>query len=151
MFQMHRLLVAGAVVAGSLWFAPSLTSATTGSCLIPSAAVSQYLSVTGANIVNNLSSDVNICKNQCQQLRNGCLNVVKSAVRCVKASTKADLDAQSHGCNDLSGESKQSCKSSVSSNRKGIADFINGDRQSAETSCENAFESCLADCTQSED
>ena len=151
MFQMHRLLVAGAVVAGSLWLAPSLTSATTGSCLVPSAAVSQYLSVTGSTIINNLSSDLNICKNQCQQLRNGCLNVSKSAVRCVKSSTKADLDAQSHGCNDLSGESKQSCKSSVSSSRKSVTDFLNSDHQSAESSCESAFQGCLADCGQSED
>src|SRR5262245_6083564 len=151
MFRMHRLLVAGAVVAGSLWLAPSLTSATTGSCLIPSAAVSQYLSVTGNQILNNLSSNLNICKNQCQQLRNGCLNVDKSAVRCVKASTKADLDAQSHGCNDQSGESKQACKSSVASNRKSIGDFINSDRQSAESSCENAFQGCLSDCEGNED
>jgi len=151
MFRLNRLLVAGAVVVGTLALAPWLSSATTGGCAVPSAAVSQYLSVTGNSILNSLSSNPQICKNQCQQLRNGCQNVVKSAVRCVKVSNKADSSGQARACNDLTGSSKQSCKDSVKSNSDAILNFISSDRQSAESTCESAFQSCLADCAGSED
>ncbi len=151
MFQMHRLLVAGAVVAGSLWFAPSFSSATTGGCLVPSAAVSQYMSSTGSNILNNLSSNLQICKNQCQEMRNGCDNVNKSAVRCVKVSSKADSQGQARACNELTGESKQACKEAQKSNQDAILSFLHDDRQSADSFCESQFQNCLASCGQSED
>ena len=151
MFRLNRLLVAGAVVVGTLALAPFLSSATTGGCAVPSAAASQYMSVTGNNIINNLSSNLQICKNQCQQLRNGCQNVVKSAVRCVKVSNKADTSGRSRACNDLTGDSKQSCKDSAKSNSDAILSFISSDRQSAESFCESQFQACLSDCTNSED
>jgi len=152
MFQMHRLLVAGAVVAGSLWLAPSLASATTGGCLIPSAAASQYMSVTGSNIVNNLSSDLRICHNQCEMLRQGCARVADTAMKCVVASAKADENSAIRECNGLSGSSKSSCKDSAKGNLKSIFQFVRSDKSNnALPFCESSFQSCLSQCGVSED
>jgi len=146
MFQLHRLLVAGAVVVGTLSLAPSISLATTGSCLVPSSAASQYMSISGSNILNDLSSDLSTCHNQCEDLRKGCNQVLESAIKCVLGSTTAELDAEDENCQDLSGQSQKSCRDSVSDSQSSLRSFLRSDGNSARNFCQAQFDSCLSDC-----
>ena len=118
-----------------------------GGCPIPSAAVSQYMSVTGPTILDNLSSDLRICHNQCEELKRGCERVSKTAVRCVLASANAEEGSAVRNCNTLSGSSQKACKDSAKANMKSVFEFVRSDRDNnARPLCASQFESCLSSC-----
>ena len=153
-----RLLLAafglvGAVAAGT-FLAPSTVCATTGGCLVPSLAVSQYLSTIGNNILFDLASNENICKEQCDELANGCVGVANAAAKCALRSVSSEAQADVAGCKEdqpaVQGEGGGSgqgqCKRSVRSGFQSFQDFINSDQSSAQDNCENARQNCISSC-----
>jgi hypothetical protein len=138
-----------AVAAGSL-FSPQPSCATTGGCLIPTFAVSQYLNVTGNDILSGLSSNVRRCREQCDELLNGCQGVVKAAERCVKAAAGAETDADERGCNDLSKPDAGPCKRDARSEEREIFGFVSDDASNAIDDCFDAHDDCNLDCEDEE-
>jgi hypothetical protein len=142
------VLVAGvfvvAAAAGS-FFTPEPSCATTGGCLIPTFAVSQYLSVTGSAITGDLSSNVKRCKEQCDEMLHGCDGVVDAAVRCVRSAADAQSDAQKRGCMDL-GSGGGDCKKENRNDLKGLLGFLDDDAENASNTCDSAREECRAGC-----
>jgi hypothetical protein len=152
-----RLLLAafglvGAVAAGAL-FAPTTVCATTGGCLIPTFAVSQYLSTIGNNILFDLASNEKICKEQCDELANGCVGVANAASKCALRSVSSEAQADAAGCKDDQpavqgggGSGQGECKRGVRSGFQSFQDFIASDQSSAQDDCEAARQNCISSC-----
>jgi len=161
MSNRSRLLLAAGFVtaaAAGTFLSPASVCATTGGCAIPTLAVSQYLGTTGNNIENDLASDLGICKEQCDELANGCVGVANAAAKCALESIGADADAEERGCADGplisgggGGGGSGECKKSVRSGFREFQDFVNSDKQTAIANCAAAGDSCEASCGQSED
>jgi hypothetical protein len=153
------LLAAGFVtaVAAGTFLSPASVCATTGGCAIPTLAVSQYLSTTGSNITNDLAFDLSICKEQCDELANGCVGVANAAAKCALESIGADAGADERGCADApliaggGGGGSGECKKGVRSGYREFQGFISSDKASALQNCAAAGDGCEADCGQSED
>jgi hypothetical protein len=139
-----------AVAAGSV-LTPQPSCATTGGCLIPTAAVSLYLDVTGSDILSGLSSNVRRCREQCDELLNGCQGVVKAAQRCVKAAAGAETDADERGCGDLSKPESGACKRDARGEEQSIFGFVKDDASNALSNCFEAHDDCNFDCEETED
>jgi hypothetical protein len=147
------LLVAGFVtaVAAGTFVTPESVCATTGGCSIPTFAVSQYMSVTGNNILNDLAFDESICKEQCDELKNGCDGVANAAAKCTLASIGADADAEERGCAEgpvVAGGGAGECKQSVRAGYKEFQSFISNDKASALDNCQAIGDDCEDSCGQ---
>lgn len=158
MLKRSRLLLAAGfvtAVAVGTFLSPSSVCATSGGCFIPSFGASQYLSTVGFDIQNDLAFDLSICKEQCDELANGCIGVVNASARCSLAAFGADSDAEERGCAEqiavTGGSPSGDCKRNVRSSLREYQDFIASDRSSALDTCAAAGESCEAGCGQSED
>jgi hypothetical protein len=157
MLKRSRLLLAvgfvTAVAAGT-FLSPSSVCATSGGCFIPSFGASQYLSTVGFDIENNLAFDLKICKEQCDELADGCAGVVNASARCSLAAASADSGAEERGCAETpvitGGSPTGDCKRNVRSNLRDYQEFIEGDRRSALDTCAAAGDSCEAACGQEE-
>ena len=151
------LLLAGFVsaVAAGTFLSPASVCATSGGCFVPTFAVSTYLSSVGTDIVNDLASDISICKEQCDELANGCVGVANAAHRCSLASAGAESGAEERGCAETpvvaGGSPSGNCKKSVRASLREFQDFLSSDRTSALATCAEAGDSCEASCGQSED
>jgi hypothetical protein len=159
MLKRSRLLLAAGfvtAVAAGTFLSPESVCATTGGCAIPTLAVSQYLGTTGSNITSDLSFDLSICKEQCDELANGCVGVANAAAKCALESIGADAGADERGCAEgplISGGGSGSgeCKKSVRSGFREFQSFIASDKASAIANCAAAGDECEASCGQSED
>jgi hypothetical protein len=154
MLKRSRVLMLGAFVsaiAAGTFFSPEPTCATTGGCPIPTLMVSNYLGTTGSSIQSNLSPNLKRCSEQCDELLNGCQGVAAAAEKCALESFGADSAADERGCNDLSKPASGECKQSARSNLNDFTDFIKQDKANALVNCQNAHDSCLSNCGQSED
>lgn len=149
MLRLSRWLLAAsfgcALVAGALALRPTEACATTGGCLVPSFAVSQYLNSVGFDIRANLSSNVGICIEQCKELFRGCRDVAKAAEKCVFGAEGADSDAEKHGCKDL-GSGSRSCQQDVKSDERSFREFVTSDKRSADGTCHSEFVDCSSSC-----
>jgi hypothetical protein len=150
MLKRSRVLLVGVfvcAVAAGTFLTPASVCATTGGCLVPSFAVSQYLGSIGSGILSSLSSTPKICRDQCVDLLKGCNQVAEGAFKCAFGAGDSDIAADDEGCRDLSpGSAIRECRSNLDSNRQGFLDFLRGDLESARNACRNAHDSCLADC-----
>jgi hypothetical protein len=147
------LLVAGFVtaVAAGTFVTPASVCATTGGCSIPTFAVVQYMNTTGNNILGDLAFDEGICKEQCDELKNGCTGVVNAAAKCSLASIGADADADERGCAEgplVSGGGSGECKQSVRAGYKEFQSLIASDKASALDDCQAIGDDCEDSCGQ---
>ena len=154
MLKRSRLLLAAgfvSAVAAGTFLSPSSVCATSGGCFFPTFAVSQYLSTIGNDIENNLSSDLKRCKEQCDEMFNGCTGVADAAERCVLESAGADSGAEERGCADLGKPASGECRTGTREDLRNLTNSVQSDKNSAVVNCENAKASCNAQCGQSED
>lgn len=154
MLKRSSALLVGAFVAAvatGTFFTPQPTCASSGGCLIPTFAVSVYLDATGDDILSDLSDNVRRCREQCDELLNGCQGVVKSAVLCVRSSMGAESDAEERGCGDLSKPEASPCKKNARGDLRSILSFLKDDASSALSNCVNAHDNCVLDCEDVED
>jgi hypothetical protein len=154
----YLLISAGfvAALAAGTFLTPSPTCATTGGCLVPSFAVSQYLGIIGSDILSNLSPNENHCKKQCDDLVDGCKGVADAAYRCTTRARTADLRAEERGCGDTpllnaigpagGGSGAAQCKHDRRTQLANDLAALEQDRRSAQETCENQRPGCLADC-----
>lgn len=152
MSNRSRFLLIGAfvcAVGAGTFPSPASVGATTGGCQIPTLAVSNYLGTIGNDILNNLSSNLQRCRNQCDELYAGCKGVAEAAEKCSLEAIGADLGAEKHGCGDS--EAPGECKQSVRSGVSEFTSFLRNDKASAVSTCQNAHQNCLDDCEGNED
>jgi hypothetical protein len=150
MVRLSRWLLAAsfgcALGVGALALRPTDACATTGGCFIPSFGASVYLDSVGSDIVANLSPNLGLCREQCQELFRGCRDVAKASEKCIFGAEGADSDAEKHGCKDLSGSAASSCQQEVKSDERSFREFVKDDKRTAESTCQSALESCTASC-----
>ena len=152
MLNRSRLLLAAGfvtAVAAGTFLSPTSVCATTGGCLFPTLAVSQYQNTIGNDIQNNLSSNVGRCREQCDEAFNGCTGVANAAEDCVLESIEADAGAQVRGCNDLSSPSSGVSKQSTRDGLREFSNSVKNDKKSAIANCENLKANCHSLCGQS--
>jgi hypothetical protein len=109
------------------------------------------MSVTGTSILNDLAFDVSICREQCDELKNGCTGVANAAAKCSLASIGADADAEERGCADaplIAGGGAGECKQSIRSGFKEFQSFLNSDKASALDQCQAIGDDCRDSCGQ---
>jgi len=153
MLKRSRLLLAAGfvtAVAAGTFLSPTSVCATSGGCFFPTFAVSLYVDTVGLDIVNDLSSNLKRCSEQCDELLNGCQGVAAAAERCVLESFGAESGAEERGCNDLSKPASGDCKNSTRENLRSLTDAVKDDKSSALVDCQNAHDNCLGNCGQIE-
>jgi len=154
MLKRSRFLLLGAfvcAVAAGTFLSPASVCATTGGCPFPTQAVSMYFSTTGNNIENSLSDDIKRCKEQCDEMKNGCHGVADAAEQCLLESGGAESGADERGCQDLPKPQSGDCRQSVRGSLSDFTDFVKDNTSSAKADCDAAGDSCEASCGQSED
>jgi hypothetical protein len=139
------------MIVGLGVFIATEARATTGGCLVPTDAVSEFTEDFFDAIFfewGDLSENESTCKKQCNDYRDGCMQVAKKSDQCFKAAWKSIFDGVSRECKDLSDKSdRKSCSKSFKAIEDEGLEELKEDKSLARAFCKDEHDDCRDACS----